>query len=192
MADLVTASEVANALPALATDPDLSALISVASAAVEAACGQAFTQAAVDVYLDGRDKPSLWLDRLPIASITAITIDGTEILTTDQYSFHPETGELRRNDGRSPRRWASRWPEGMRRIRVQYTGGPATIPPLVKRATLLTLKALKDAAPASGAYQSESIGDYSYSLKGIDEIAAVPPQALALLSMGGHIRTFLM
>jgi hypothetical protein len=99
----------------------------------------------------------------------------------DAWSYNADTGVLIQGQGRYDARFAPWWPKGFNNIAVTYTGGYATIPPAVKRATILWARHLYDATKRTGVLQSEGIGAYSYALAGPATLAA-PPAAAALLS----------
>lgn len=166
MADLVTSQNVTDAYPELASKADLAAVITRVSRAVEDYCNRTFAQEALTERHDGDGLPRLWLDRPPIGAITSVTINGEALDNTnaDAWGFNPDTGELWRGQGRDDLRYAMGFPTGRQNVAVEYTGGYTAVPGPVVEATLLAIKALYDRRAASGAYSSEKIGDYQYTL----------------------------
>lgn len=183
MADLITTSELTAAVPSLTGRADLAQLVTAASLAVERYCGRTFAQATLTETHNGRNRSRLWLKRRPVVSVASVTINGTALdnTTSDAWTFQPETGELRRGNGHDAEPFAPWFPWGLQNIVVTYTGGYSPIPADVKQATILWARHLADATKASGLYQSEAIGDYSYTLASLDAQAG-PPVALALLA----------
>jgi hypothetical protein len=183
MADLVTEAEVTAAWPGFDTldDGEKAALISAASAAIERYCRRTFEEDEVTERFDGNGRPRVWLSRRPVASVASVVANG-ETLTAEDYSFNPETGELFRGDGRTEPRHVMGFPRGTRNITVTYTGGYATVPEDVKRATLVLVRHVSDGTAKTGVLSSESLGEYSYVLNTAFSKAEMPPLAAMLLA----------
>ena len=162
MADLISSAELTASLPALATRSDLALLITAASVAVEKYCGREFTQSSVTEYHNGKGLPRLWLRKLPVVSISSLTVNGSALASTD-YTYDGDTGELVRGDGQADQRFQCRFPHGTKNIAIVYTGGYSPIPEAVKAATIMTVQHIVDGLKATGLFSSESIGDYSYT-----------------------------
>lgn len=166
MADLITADDLTASCPTLAVRSDLARLVSSASQAVERYCNRTF---AVDTYTerhDGRGLSRIWLRQRPVVSVAAVSSDGYDLDNTsgDAWTFNPDTGELLWSNGLDDPRFAARFARGFRNVEVTYTAGFDPIPEPVATAVILTARWLADRMNASGAFQSERIGDYSYTL----------------------------
>ena len=164
MADLVTTADVLSAWSDFGnlSTTEQAALVSVASAAVEAYCDRTFTAATYTDRIDGTNQPSVWLKVTPITSVTSVTLDGAAITASD-YSLDTVTGQLWRGSwGSGEPSQRACWPSGVGNLVVVYVAGYATIPDLVKRATILTVKRISEAD--SGGLTMERLGDYSYTL----------------------------
>ena len=162
MPDLITQSELTNAVPTLSSRSDLAMLISAASQAVEKHCGREFTSSSVTEYHNGDGLSRIWLRRFPVTAFSSLTVNGSAIASTD-YTYNADTGELVRGDGQYDHRFASRFPHGTKNVVAVYTGGYATIPEAIKQAVIITVQHLVGAIQATGLFSSESIGDYSYT-----------------------------
>jgi hypothetical protein len=179
MADLVTAAEVAAAWSGFSSlgASEQAALVTAGSDAVEAYCDRVFTEGTFTDRIDGTNLPSVWLKATPISSVTSVTLDGA-VLPVADYSLDTVTGQLWRGPwGPGDANHRHCWPSGVGNIVVVYVAGYATIPPLVKRATILAVKRLSEAD--SGGLTMERLGDYSYTLS--DGGHVVPDPAKALL-----------
>jgi hypothetical protein len=185
MTDLVTQQEVTDAWAAFASLPAArkAQLITAASRAVERYCDRTFASGTVTDTIDGDNSPRVFLSRPPITSITSVTVNGSALDNTygDAWSFNPDTGELLRGDGKDDPRFATWFPRGFRNVVVVFVGGYSSIPEDVKEATIETVKHMHDLAKKTGVYQSEAIGDYSYTLADPTRLA-LPPLAQMLLS----------
>ncbi len=187
MADLITASDVAAVpeLSALSGRADLASMISAASELVEAWTGRPLTRTSAAEAYDGTGKPRLWLRRTPVASVASVVIEGTALDNTDgkAWTLDGQTGRLVLGDGRDDPALGPTWPRGSGNIVVTYTGGPSPTPERAKRACLALLKTAVDVVRRSGAYQAESIGDYSYTLADLGSGAAPPAVAVWLAGL---------
>jgi len=165
MPDLVTAAEVADAWPAFGSVPSYQqpGLIRDASAIIAAAVGVDFVPTSYVERIDGRNLPRIWLAHRPVLSVSSVAVSG-EVLAPADYTLDPGAGELLRGDGSYEPRFAQMWPSGRRNIEVSYQAGYATVPDDVKRACILTIRYHAGIVAVSGAFKSESIGDYSYTI----------------------------
>jgi hypothetical protein len=176
MADLITQTELTNAVPALSGSADLAALIAAASAAIEKHCKRPLAlQAKTDTFTLDFPTASVFLKLTPVAAITSVTLNGEVLDNTDgtAYTLTPETGELVRGWGQ----YRLAWPRGLRRLVVAYSGGYDPIPADLKRACVMHCL---DLTHAAGLIQSEKIGDYQYTLSP-RHAAGVSPYVAALL-----------
>lgn len=116
--------------------------------------------------LDGDDQCFLFLKRLPITSIKNITValcDGTtDTIDGTDLTFNAQTGEVQfaiDNDS-----GYDYFPIGFQNIVVTYSGGYSTIPEDLQDACIQLAVGMKEVCSGSTAIQSETIGDYSYTL----------------------------
>jgi hypothetical protein len=184
--DLVTTAEVENAwagFSALATD-EKTALIDVVSSAIAQHAGREFQSTTYTEYHDGKNRPRLWLRHTPVISITSVSINGTALDNTDgtAWTIDLESGELLYGTGDNGDPAFNPWfPIGKKNIVVVYAAGYAAIPADVKRAAILWMQAISGQHQAGGgAYKSESLGDYSYTLAD-PSLQEMPPLVRMLL-----------
>lgn len=179
---LVSAAEVTAAVPKLATSPDLAALIDDVSAAIVNVIGFDPGLGAVAELHDGDDSGRLWLRKLPVVSVTSVTVNGVDLDNSagDAWTVNYATGELVRGKGQEDARFAAWFPRGTRNVQVVYTGGTLTTPGPIRRACILTIKLMADAAKASGLYKSEETGSYKYTFQDPSQVT-IPSQARWLL-----------
>lgn len=146
-------------------DDLLDALIAYASERIESHCRRKFASAAVTEYLDGTGISRLVLARRPVTALTGVYEDSdrdfgddTEI-DPDDLELYPETGLVAWTGGVFPR--------GTRNLKVEYTGGYATVPDDVAVACV-KLAAAWYAHARSGAdgLRRETLGDYSADYSG--------------------------
>ncbi len=173
---LVTPEAVTAAFPRFATfaDSEQTALIAAASQEVLDYCRRpGFIQAFLTETLDGRGLPRLWLSLRPIITVSTVTVDGIALDNTAGAGWlvKPGTGMLIRGGylagsgiGHGDVRFSARWPAGTQNIVVAYWGGYLEVPPPVVRATIFLVQYMYRRGLITGIYQSESIGDYSYTL----------------------------
>jgi hypothetical protein len=172
MADqiLCTPDQVSAIWPAFASmSPTLqNMLINTASQACLNFCNQTFEQITEDEYKDGNNTGILWLNNLPVVVVNTITIQNGGLVLDNadgrDWTLYPKNGKLVRGPGLNDERFAWFFPKGNRNIVVNYTGGYAAIPDAVVMAACLYTRYYFGLTRNSGIYQSESIGDYSYTL----------------------------
>jgi hypothetical protein len=138
-------------------------LISDVGSMAEDYCGRVFDQASVDERVDGNGAHSVVLRSPPVESLTLSRFDGnteTTYAATDYYldedagvvhlldsssGFRAGTDEhteQTRDAPRPVRRKSPRFPDGVRNVRAQYTGGFATIPGSLELAATQMVAAL--------------------------------------------------
>lgn len=157
-------------------------LVDDANAAVRDHLNRELLLAERTEWLSGRNRPRLHLSVTPIVSVDALAIDGVDQDPAEgrAWTFDPRTGALYRGDGRGDPRFARPFPRGVRNVVATYTAGYDAVPGPVRRATILAARALHDLAAASGVYQFEMIGNYSYSLgKGVGAVTDAARDLLA-------------
>jgi|GEM_PF-3366622 len=138
---------------------------------------------------DGDGTESVFVRVTPISALTSITITddaGTEtVQDSTTYRHNPNTGEIRLL-GSSIGRWtgfssltgpadrrftAPSWPVGFQNIAIAYTGGWADgsepddlLQALIEMTAILYREGKRD-----GTLSSETLGDYSYTIKPDDD-----------------------
>lgn len=74
--------------------------------------------------LDGNGLQTIRLSKYPVATINSITENDTSLLVDVDYLLYADTGQLRRGNGQTRRRWTGYF----QAIDVDYDAGYATIP----------------------------------------------------------------
>lgn len=161
-------------------------LINAASKRIDHVCRRplGFGQQMVTETISSKNRQSLWLKTRPVITVASITVNGTALDNTynDAWTFNPDTGKLVRGDGMDDTRFTPWFPAGEQNIVVQYWAGYSPIPDEIVTAAAFYVKYLYEQGKVSGVYSSESIGDYSYSLRETALASTVPPHILALLA----------
>jgi hypothetical protein len=179
--DLITAADVTD--PRLLRRADLASLISAASLmALHRTNRNGFLSETTTELYDGNNAPRVWLRRTPVTAVTAVTVNGFAVDNTygDGWTFRPDTGELRRGTGQVDQRFAWWFPKGLQNVEVTYTAGYSSVPADVVRAVLILVKHLADSSKVTGLFQSEKLGDYSYTLADLASVE-FPPLADKIL-----------
>lgn len=177
--DLVSFADAVVMLPGL-SPKQLAALPAAITAATEAVrdwCRRDFALDQRDEYLDGDGSTSQFVEHFPIFALYAVIVgegDDAETLDPSEYSVSKRTGEVRL------RRRA--FPEGFANVRVQYAGGPSTVPFPVVQATVQAAKALIDQAGRDTTVDSERWLDYSWSRNQVRKDSGIPETAKDLLA----------
>lgn len=176
-------------------DTQLGVLLTNGQAQMERFCDRAFDSATVTEYYDGGAELVL-LRRLPVASITSITITtplgDSRVLTTDEYTANNDTGEVRLYQpilGFDFSEWGGlqrqrygiypRFPKGRQNITVVYTGGytSQTMPADLKQALYEIMDELfvpvQNGQGDDKRLQSENIGGKSYTRRSMAELVAL-------------------
>lgn len=157
------------------TDLDtwLAAVIAQAQDFAERWCDRNFESAERTEYYDGHGGETIQLRSTPVTAISSVSyISGVSsgaatytAYATDSY-WVDSTGILSRYsafDAWDEAGDRAIWPEGVRNIKVVYTGGWSTIPEGLKLAVFHLIDYLKDLRGKSPGLQSESMGNYSYT-----------------------------
>lgn len=162
-------------------------LIGAAQAEAERWCGRLFDSGSQTDTLNGSGSNILFLTRTPITAFTSLSVvasDGTSTaIDSTDYRYDATTGELRlipESYGRIVQddfgtvvneQWGygRAFPPGFRNIVAVYTGGysSGTMPLDLKHAMYryvdAMFQAFKDGGNEGLQYQSEDLGDYSYT-----------------------------
>lgn len=142
------------------------------------------SQASIAEVFDGDGQESLWLSLRPVISIASILINDWPLDNSGGWAWtlNGATGKLVRGGGHEDPRFGLRWPHGSQNILVQYWGGAANIPSFIAVATAWTVRYFRDQGAVSGAYDSETIGRYSYSLRKQPLTGGLPDHIMGLLN----------
>lgn len=183
MPDYITAAEAIAAVPKLAGNPELAQLITDASDLATSYTGRSFGLATQTEVHDGDNSPRVYLKQTPIMAVSAIVVNGTALDNTDGtgWTFNPYSGELIRGNGQSDERFGLWFPAGFQNVAVTYTSGAIALPGGLTRAVKIILKAMLDTMKGDTRLNSESLGDYSYTV-GDPTSMVVPPMAAFLLN----------
>jgi hypothetical protein len=164
-----------------ATDDVLTTLIDVASGIVRRHCRRDLSQTEYIHYFSLR-QPSrkLVLRQYPVTAVTSVTLfpetESPEVINGSNVVFDEE-GVLTFKESATTCTFVA----GPRSVKVIYTAGFATIPDYLQYATASIAKRLVKSSAIDGLYQSETLGDYSYTLRG-DALAAISDDTKAILN----------
>lgn len=203
---LITVEQLETYLGIDLDDAQAQALIDNASAMIEAFTKTVFEQRTITETDDGGGL-DLIMSHKPIISVTSVTDFGQDVpvlVDATEYTVYLEEGFIRalpRGRGFNP--WTPSkypheapffngfWAIGAKRWEIVYEAGYATVPLDIQQAALMLCAYLRSTAGSSGgAYQSETIGDYSYTLGSVASGsggqfggigAQFPPSVLAIL-----------
>jgi hypothetical protein len=143
-------------------------LINSSSQAVINHCNQTFDQQSLAELKNGNNTGILWLNKRPVIQINLITIfNGSLVLDNSSgqdWVFYPKSGKLVRGTGLHDERFSWFWPKGNRNIEIDYVAGWSAIPDNVIMAACMFCRGLYNRINNPGIFQSESIGDYSYTI----------------------------
>jgi hypothetical protein len=201
---LVTLEEARTVLGFPASEDDLyTFLIASASAVIEKITKQKFEETEVTEQLDG-GFAELILRYRPVSSVESVKdfADPDNPITLDadtDYTLYPERGYLVKVERGSavPGEFTGTfglellipigpiWAGGVKRWEVAYTAGEAAgVPADIKQAAIQLIAFYAAMAEQSGgAFQSETIGDYSYTLASgqMSSSSGIPPSIFLIL-----------
>ena len=188
MADLVLAAR-AQFHPALAAVNAtlLGYLLTAASDWVKEYCGRTFTASLLAEKHNGTGDDTIFVDELPITSLVDVKIlndDGTTDTCDDlDFRYDAAVGEIKFQP--DPTGDWDYFPKGHQNITIDYNAGYATIPQAVQEAVCQVAIAMRAQGSNANnpALASESMGAYSYSLKGGAENTILTPALRATLAM---------
>jgi hypothetical protein len=117
-------------------------LINACSTAIENYCRRSFKTQIYSEYYDGTGTKSINLKNYPVTAVSAVAIDGVTVANTS-YICKTDQGVLVRKAAPIPGlRIGANWPIGDWNIKVDYTGGYATIPADVELACKMFVAAV--------------------------------------------------
>ena len=139
--DLCSSSEVKSYLGLTGSTHDdvIAALITPASEAIENFCRREFDETSHTEYFDGLDKDRIVLSHRPVTAVSGLwddpsrDFDDASLVDTDEYVIDEERGIIRL--------LAGAFSDGVRNVKVTYTGGYATIPKDVAQACVMLVAA---------------------------------------------------
>lgn len=139
-------------------DTELTRVLSAAESFLEKETGRLFEKAERTERKDGEGKEEIFLQNLPIVSITSVTIDDVEKTAAD-YKFDEDTGEFWHKD-------LYDFTPGKKNIVIVYQSGwiTAAAPEDLKQAIYSVASAVWKKRGNEGV-ASESTGDYSISFE---------------------------
>lgn len=201
MASLITIEEARLILGFDASQDDFyQFLIDSASAYIERVTKIKFPPTQVTEQLDG-GFADLILKNRPIVSVIEVqdfgNPDNPVIVDPDLFTVYPEQGILRYiprghgipyTDNLLPT--AAKWARGARRWEVEYVAGFATgVPEEIKQASIMLVSYWSSASKSGGgAYDSETIGDYSYRLgSSVQSLGGIPPSVDNILRLFAEV-----
>ena len=144
-----------------ADDNAVEAMIRSASAAVERYCGRVFARETVKETFRVCSAQVLQLSRLPVTSVTSVTMAG-DTIDSDDYEFDSETGAIYKLYGDYPAVWAGK-------IEITYVGGyilptdindsAATLPADVEEAVISMVGSVyaSQSTATTGAVRAEEV-----------------------------------
>lgn len=166
---------------------DVQRWIDAASAAIARHTGRVLARETVTetFWLEGRSVEALRLDRVPVATLTSVTVDGTALTLATDVLLDADSGLLHRLSGDVPCDWYAA------KVEVAYQGGwilpgasGANLPADIERACQLAVVAMSAGTGRDPQLRSESaegIGAASW-LDPRAEDGALPWSAAALLA----------
>lgn len=168
----LTAAEVADALPWLER------AIDSLSQTIEKLCGRQFIARSYTENLHGTGTETLALAHRPVNSVTSIvTVSGagssetTSAVDATTYRVDTDAGIIELLDGI--------WARGFRNVRIVYNAGYTTVPYGVLQIAREVLAEYWEGRNRSPAFQSESLGDYSYTRRSPEDHEKYWAQRLA-------------
>lgn len=136
----------------------LQQLLDVATAAIERLSHRTFASGSVTEYQNGDGTRELLVDQYPLTAISQITVtdagDTDTVYANTVFDFEGATGDIRFK----PVEGGSFLP-GFQNIKIEYTGGMASIPEDLQEATVQLVQWLAE-LNQSGIIESERMGDY--------------------------------
>jgi hypothetical protein len=184
--DLTTLSAAAAELGGTVDTALVQRWIAAASGAIVRHTGRTFARETVTetFWLPRYCVPALRLDRIPVASITSVTVDGA-VLDAADYLIDAGSGLLTRLSSDTPADWLAN------KVVVVYQAGyvlpgaaSATLPADIERACIITLAAMSSSQGRDPQLRSEAadgIGSQSW-LDPRAEDGALPQAAATLLA----------
>ena len=150
---------------------------------VDSLCRTKFESTALTEEYCGDGERTLWVNHLPVISITSVTIDGSTSWTEDTDYFLVDERRLVIPESDTfnarTRSFSSVWPRGTNNVDIVYNYGYATTPDPVKLAIAKLVQAWYTQDGSEG-LSAESLGPRSVSY-GSDSSSGVPMIVTTLL-----------
>lgn len=164
-------------------DTLLTDLIGAASKAVEGYCRRPFEAASYTEYLDGNADTVLQVSKVPVTSLTSVTIGPNEatpeVIAGSDFVLDQATGQIKLKPTSTATPY---FPRGFRNVKVIYAAGFATIPDDVKLACAMIVSNAYNLHAKDNTLAAESLGDYSYQQRaGVTSSIMLPTEVKGLL-----------
>ena len=207
MSDLITRSELLTYCPGLTSmaNTTLDAYISAASVSVESYCHREFASKTVTERHPFGFSPRIYLKHTPVTVVSNVTLytryepaSNIGNVTNDYPSNMTETSNgwamgyaVKPSSGMMTIDPTS-WRVSSDAIRyscfyeINYTGGYANIPEPVKAATAKLVETMSMRWSAQGDFQSEKVGDYSYTKFQMDGL--ISPSSDVGILLGPYVK----
>lgn len=187
-------------------DTLLAALLAQAEATMRRLCDRSLTNgfesASRTEYYDGTDAENIQLKEWPVTTISSVQYvedDGslTDVASTfyranlntgTLYAVGSVTGRFALDDGSSVFtnfKPFPRWERGKQNIKVVYTGGYGTVPKDLEYAVYRLMDSVYAGRGSDPSKQSESIGDYSYTMQAAADRDTLVNSIVASFRTGG-------
>lgn len=162
-------------------DSDLTEIQSTVEEAIECAAHVAFVPRTATATVSGDGGTRIFLPNFEVSAVTAATVDGTALTSTELAAITINDAILYRE---------ACWASGYHNISVTYTHGKTAVPGLIKRAALILAKSYLTASQIPANATAQSIGDTMFRLTiagrdgdfGIPEVDA----AIKMFGRSGH------
>jgi len=139
-----------------------------ADSEIEEKTGEDYSPATASTqYIDGPGGPTLILPVYPIISVTKIVCDGIQV-DVNSFAIYKEEGLIKVKEGLNLDYLGldEVFAKGTQNIEVTGIFGYSSVPKLVEElATLIVMRIMGEKGLINIGLKSESIGDYSYTLK---------------------------
>lgn len=182
LVDLVTAEEAEAHMAAGGMDcPDdetLDWLVTAASSAVSSYLNRELVSQPWTHVCDGKGGSRIFLPNTPVTAVTSLKIDDIAIPAAANARA---AGYIVTENGIALR--GHIFHRGVMNVEIAYTGGYATIPPIIKAACLETLRAMRQTIERETGVTSMSAGGHSLSFASPESVIAgcFTPHVTAML-----------
>lgn len=180
---LVSLADLKSYLGITTSDQDdlLQDLIDRASAEFEKVAKRVFSQATYTDLHDGGHE-ALILRHRPIISVTSVidyaNPDSPLTLDSEDYVVYQDGGYIQKGQRGTGSGWpgpySSDFPYGLQRWEIEYEAGYTTIPGDIEQAVIFAVQDWYGQMERDGAFQSERIGDYSYTIDSVVSSRGLP------------------
>lgn len=124
-----------------------------------------------DEIHDGTGEPSIFVNNIPLNSITDIDITYTnynsatvtETYVASKFDINTKTGEIRFKPGSFLSEAGGYFPEGFQNIKITYNGGFSPVPETIKYLIAKFIIHAYDPSALPDTIEKEKLGEYFYS-----------------------------